>query len=175
MGLDVLFRPGRARRFVTCRKAALYVLDFRFAGRATTNRWNYAGEPTLYLARDRGVAIGEFARHLQERRAPPAARQIVARQLFGLRLAVDRVLDLTSPGSASPVATEWRNQLSGRRLCPSHRALHSGNHVGAGAGRPLDVLPRRPQPLVPRRCSWRSSQPILMTTSRQWTTGESST
>ena len=33
------------------------VLDTRFAGLAADNRWNEAGEPTFYLARDLGVAL----------------------------------------------------------------------------------------------------------------------
>ena len=36
------------------------VLDFRFAGRGTDNRWNQSDSPTLYLAGDEGVLIAEW-------------------------------------------------------------------------------------------------------------------
>ena len=98
MGLDSRLTPWAGEAFRHLPKGSPYdVLDFRFAGRATTNRWNYAGEPTLYLAKDRGVIIGEFSRHFEEKRTASLARSAVARRIFGLRLAVDRVLDLTQP------------------------------------------------------------------------------
>src|SRR3712207_4323676 len=69
-------------------------LDFRFAGLAETNRWNVRGEPTLYLASDRGVALAEFARHLQDDRVPGFAPRTVERAVFRLTVTVQRVLDL---------------------------------------------------------------------------------
>lgn len=40
------------------------VLDFRFAGSQSGNRWNLPGQPTLYLASDIDVAWAEWARNL---------------------------------------------------------------------------------------------------------------
>jgi RES domain-containing protein len=69
------------------------VLDTRFAGRSHDNRWNRAGEPTLYLASDRAVLVAEFARHLQaDAGLAPQATQ--ARRVYDLRLELRRVLDL---------------------------------------------------------------------------------
>lgn len=70
------------------------VLDFRFAGRGLDNRWNYPGQPTLYLAGDVGVALGELARHFEEDRTPTLKSQLAARQLYRLHVEVDRLLDL---------------------------------------------------------------------------------
>ena len=72
-------------------------LDFRFAGLAETNRWNVRGEPTLYLASDRGVALAEFTRHLQDDRAPGLAPRTVERAVFRLTVTVERTLDLRDP------------------------------------------------------------------------------
>jgi RES domain-containing protein len=70
------------------------VLDFRFAGRGLENRWNYPRQPTLYLARDAGVAVAEFGRHLDENRAPALRSQVQARQLYRVQVRVERLLDL---------------------------------------------------------------------------------
>ena len=70
------------------------VLDMRFAGRSLTNRWNRAGEPTLYLAMDHAVLVAEFARHLQSDGGMAAARVAQARRVYDLRLQVERTLDL---------------------------------------------------------------------------------
>ena len=70
------------------------ILDFRFAGRGLDNRWNYPGQPTLYLAGDYGIALAEFARHLRENRSPEIARQALVRKVYRLSVAVDRALDL---------------------------------------------------------------------------------
>jgi len=73
------------------------VLDLRFAGVARDNRWNEPGEPTLYLASDRGVAVAEFARHLSEGRQLRDGSLVVERQLFRLQLSLARTLDLRDP------------------------------------------------------------------------------
>ncbi|MBI4491166.1 MAG: RES family NAD+ phosphorylase [Chloroflexi bacterium] len=98
MTLDSFLRPwsGSAVRHIPA-GSRYEVLDFRFAGRGADNRWNYPGEPTLYLASDRGVALAEFARHLKEDRAPDLSRAAVERQVFRLELAIDRLLDLRDP------------------------------------------------------------------------------
>jgi RES domain-containing protein len=98
VSLDLLLSPWNGEAFRHIPKGSPYgPLDFRFAGLATDNRWNYPGQRTLHLGRDRGVVVGEFSRHLQEKRTPQIARQIVARQLFRLRLEIEWMLDLTSP------------------------------------------------------------------------------
>ena len=38
------------------------VYDFSYAGRSAENRWNLQGEPTLYLAKEKNVALGEIGR-----------------------------------------------------------------------------------------------------------------
>ena len=73
------------------------VLDFRYAGRDPTNRWN-EGEPTLYLASDEAVALAELARHFELTRTPGLAR-LVERRLYRLELGLDRVLDLCAPAA----------------------------------------------------------------------------
>jgi RES domain-containing protein len=73
------------------------VLDFRFAGQARDNRWNAQGEPTLYLASDRAVALAEFARHLREDRGLANPALVVERQVFRLNVSLPRTLDLRDP------------------------------------------------------------------------------
>ncbi len=74
------------------------VLDTRFAARSGANRWNLRGDPTLYLASDRAVALAEFARHFHDHAdpslGPVAAERAVYRLTFGLAAA----LDLRDPG-----------------------------------------------------------------------------
>jgi RES domain-containing protein len=70
------------------------ILDTRFAGRSLTNRWNRAGEPTLYLAMDHAVLVAEFARHLQSDGGLTAARVAQIRRIYDLSLQIERTLDL---------------------------------------------------------------------------------
>lgn len=70
------------------------VLDFRYAGRGADNRWNEPGEPTLYLAGDIGVAIAEWARHIEVSRTPELGLAAIERTVYRLSLQIDRVLDL---------------------------------------------------------------------------------
>jgi RES domain-containing protein len=74
--------------------AGFDVLDARFAARASTNRWNERGDPTLYLAGDRAVALAEFARHLREDFSPALGPVLAERALYRLRLRLRAVLDL---------------------------------------------------------------------------------
>ena len=73
-------------------------LDFRLAGRQANNRWNYPGDPTLYLAADPAVAIAEFARHMQENQTSSLAKQTKARQIYRLRIKIALILDLRDKG-----------------------------------------------------------------------------
>jgi RES domain-containing protein len=70
------------------------VLDFRFAGRGTENRWNEAGEPTLYLAGDEGVLLAEWGRHFEANRGGQLQRLAVERSTYNLQISIDQVLDL---------------------------------------------------------------------------------
>lgn len=72
------------------------MLDTRFAGLAGDNRWNAAGQPTLYLASDLGVVLAEFARHLRDERGL-SSRQSQARSVYRLGLRLSAVLDLRQP------------------------------------------------------------------------------
>jgi RES domain-containing protein len=70
------------------------VLNFTWAGRDPSNRWNVVGEPTLYIAGDIGVAIAEWTRHFRVNITPELARQTVERTVYRLNVTVDRALDL---------------------------------------------------------------------------------
>jgi len=70
------------------------VLDFRFAARATENRWNHAGDPTFYLACEAAVAIAEFARHIDVDRPPGLAASVSPRQLYRIDVRLVALLDL---------------------------------------------------------------------------------
>jgi RES domain-containing protein len=73
------------------------VLDFRFAGRSADNRWNYQGEPTLYLASDYGVALAEFGRHIDRDYDPTVRSDTHDRDVFRLHVNLDSVINLGDP------------------------------------------------------------------------------
>jgi RES domain-containing protein len=79
------------------------VLDTRFAGLATDNRWNEAGEPTFYLAGDLAVALAECARHLREdvgiTRTPPVHKRAV----YQIKARLEALLDLRDPQVRSAI------------------------------------------------------------------------
>jgi hypothetical protein len=52
------------------------------------------GEPTLYLAKDKGVATGEFARHFSDNRSQALAKKIQRRQIWRFSVKLKRTLDL---------------------------------------------------------------------------------
>lgn len=82
---------GRAYRHIPA-DARYDIRDLRFAGRRSDGRWHWRGQPTLYLASDSAVAIGEFARHLAIDRGGgivPARRTI-----YELGVEFDRAIDL---------------------------------------------------------------------------------
>lgn len=82
------------------------VLDFRFAGRNSNNRWNSRGDPTLYLAGDEGVLIAEWGRHFEVDRSPELRTRLVERSLFRLALKIDLVLDLRQEDVWSELSLE---------------------------------------------------------------------
>ncbi len=73
------------------------VLDFRFSRRAKSNRWNLEGQPTLYLAGERDVALDEYAKHLQIDRSTTLAAKTQIRRVWRLELALDYIIDLRTP------------------------------------------------------------------------------
>ena len=54
-------------------------LNFNYCGKSNENRWNVSGEPTLYLASEKDVALAEFARHFESARTPALSKQIYKR------------------------------------------------------------------------------------------------
>lgn len=76
---------------------ALDIYDFRYSGRSHENRWNVAGESTLYLARDRDVALAEYARHFTVDRAPGLAAQTHRRKVYRFQVELDVTLNLCDP------------------------------------------------------------------------------
>ena len=95
MAVDHLLKPwsGRAFRHVPA-GIGVDVLDVRYAGRSTTNRWNAAGQPSLYLAGDEGVLIAEWGWHFTTALTDELLKVSVRRAVYRLDLAVDRTLDL---------------------------------------------------------------------------------
>ncbi len=73
------------------------IYDFRFCGRSHENRWNIAGEPTLYLARDKNVALAEYARHFRVDRTPGLAAQTHQRNVYRFQVELNFTLDLCRP------------------------------------------------------------------------------
>lgn len=85
---------GSAYRHIPA-DAGYDIRDLRFAGRRSSGRWHWQGQPTLYLASDAGVAIGEFARHLAVDRGGIAAT--TRRTVYELGVRLGRVVDLRDP------------------------------------------------------------------------------
>jgi len=73
------------------------LLDFGLVGRATDNRWNTQGEPTLYLAGDPGVVIAKWGRNFGSRRASEVGSSSFIRSVYRLTLRLRHVLDLRDP------------------------------------------------------------------------------
>jgi RES domain-containing protein len=73
------------------------IYDFRYSGRSPENRWNVAGEPTLYLAKDKDVALAEYARHFQVDRTPGLAAQTHRRRVYRFQVRLEATLNLCHP------------------------------------------------------------------------------
>jgi RES domain-containing protein len=73
------------------------IYDFSYAGRSAENRWNLQGEPTLYLAKGKNVALGEYARHFQVDRSPQLAQQIQERAVYRFEIRLGHVINLCDP------------------------------------------------------------------------------
>lgn len=95
MTLDGLLAPWSQVAYRHIPAGSPYgVMDFRFTGAGRDSRWNYPGQPTLYLASDDGVAVTEFGRHLDENRAPGLRSAVKTRELYRLTPRISRVLNL---------------------------------------------------------------------------------
>ena len=70
------------------------VYNLSYCALSRNNRWNVQGEPTLYLAKDKAVATGEFARHFSENRSQALAKKILRRQIWRFRVKLIRTLNL---------------------------------------------------------------------------------
>jgi RES domain-containing protein len=86
--------------------AGFDVLGLRWAGSTPDNRWNTAEEPTLYVAGDHGVMVGEFARHLHTRWSPALGSQTSVRQIYRLHVEIERMLDLRDPRVLDALSVE---------------------------------------------------------------------
>lgn len=69
-------------------------LDFTWCGQSLENRWNVFGEPTLYLAQEKDVALAEYARHFQVNRSTDLAKKTQKREVYRLKLKLSHTLDL---------------------------------------------------------------------------------
>lgn len=155
---------GRAFRHIPA-DARYDVRDLRFAGRRSSGRWHWQGQPTLYLASSPAVAISEFARHLALDRGGqllPARRAV-----YELGARFDRTVDLRDravlrhigrddapgcwldPRIARAVATFFRDALDVQALLvPSVAHLDDADRFNVVAF--LENLPDTPRAFLPR-------------------------
>lgn len=164
--LPDLVRPwsGTAYRHIPA-DAGYDIRDLRFAGRRSSGRWHWQGQPTLYLASDPAVAISEFARHLAVDRGGelmPARRAV-----YQLGVRVERTIDLRDPEAlrligrddapecwlderiARAVATFFRDSLAIQGLLvPSVAHLDAGDRFNIVCF--LENLPANPRSFLPR-------------------------
>jgi hypothetical protein len=98
MALDARLRPWVGAAFRHLPAGAPYgPLDFTWAGRSPTNRWNEPGDPTLYLAGDAGVLAAEWGRYLVEELTGDLATAMLERTVYRLEVRLKAVLDLRDP------------------------------------------------------------------------------
>lgn len=100
MSLQSYIQPwaGKAVRHIPKIAVGQYdIYDFSYAGRSAENRWNLQGEPTLYLAKEKNVALAEYARHFNIDRTPQLARQAQQRAVYRFDVQLERAIDLCQP------------------------------------------------------------------------------
>lgn len=116
--LDAFLTPwtGSALRHLSA-NAPYDVIDFAYAARSRENRWNVAGQPTLYLAGDAGVLAAEWGRHPIDDRSSQVAHRAAERTVYRLRLSLDAILDLRPPAIWSLLS------LMDVPLCFTNRAV----------------------------------------------------
>lgn len=155
---------GTAYRHIPA-DAGYDIRDLRYAGRRSSGRWHWQGQPTLYLASDAAVAVAEFARHLAVDRgggAVPARRAV-----YEIRVKLERVVDLRDatvlrligradapecwldPRIARAVATFFRDALEIQGLLvPS--VVHLDEPTRHNVVCFLENLPDNPRTFLPR-------------------------
>jgi RES domain-containing protein len=87
---------GHAVRHIPAR-AKYDIYDFSYAGKSAENRWNFQGEPTLYLAKEKNVALGEYARHFQIDRTIGLGRKTQERAVYRFEVKLADTIDLCDP------------------------------------------------------------------------------
>jgi RES domain-containing protein len=85
--------------------ATVNFFDFSRAGQGAGNRWNDQGQPTLYLAGDLAIAMGEWTRHMQVDRGLPAT-SVRPRRVYQVAVSLDAVLDLRDPAVWQTIALD---------------------------------------------------------------------
>jgi RES domain-containing protein len=80
------------------------VRDFKYCALARTNRWNIQGEPTLYLAKEKSVAIGEFARHFSENRSLLLSQKTHKRQIWRFSVKLTQTVNLCDLNACSALS-----------------------------------------------------------------------
>lgn len=103
------------------------VLDFSLCGLANENRWNSSGEPTLYLAGSKQIALGEYSRHYQGDRSSKLYKRTQRRSLWKLELRLKKTIDLCNPGifSAFPNSPHCFKEIkSARAIATFFRDVH---------------------------------------------------
>jgi RES domain-containing protein len=98
MSIQSYLQPwsGHAVRHIP--KSASYdIYDFRYAGRSSENRWNRQGQPTLYLAKEKNVALAEYARHLDVDRSTSIKLQAQERAVYRFDVQLLAVVDFCQP------------------------------------------------------------------------------
>lgn len=100
MSLQSYIKPwnGHAVRHIPKLADRTYdIYDFSYAGRSAENRWNVQGEPTLYLAKEKNIALAEYARHFRVDRSVNLAQQIQERIVYRFDIKLEKVLNLCQP------------------------------------------------------------------------------
>jgi RES domain-containing protein len=100
MSIQSYIKPwhGEAVRHIPNLTIPTYdIYDFSYAGRSAENRWNRQGEPTLYLAKEKNVALAEYARHFQVDRSAKLVQQIQERVVYRFDVRLGHVINLCDP------------------------------------------------------------------------------
>ncbi len=100
MSIQSFIRPwqGYAVRHIPKLAVPKYdIYDFSYAGRSAENRWNLQGQPTLYLGKEKNVALAEYARHFQVDRTSRLAKQAQERAVYRFEVQLASTIDLCDP------------------------------------------------------------------------------
>jgi RES domain-containing protein len=85
---------GRAVRHVS---EGYDIYDFSHCDKSKENRWNIAGQSTLYVAKSEQVAMAEYGRHFRMERQPNIGEGIRPRIFYRFQVELDSLLDLRDP------------------------------------------------------------------------------